>query len=49
MKKTQRQEKLELIEYLDAVRSMEKYFKGFDIVHIPRHMNNEADKLAKAA
>ena len=28
---------------------MEKYFKGFNIVHIPRHMNDEADKLAKAA
>ena len=28
---------------------MEKHFKGFDIVHIPRHMNDEADKLAKAA
>ena len=28
---------------------MEKYFKDFDIVHIPRHMNDEADKLAKAA
>jgi len=28
---------------------MEKYFKGFDIVHIPRHMNDEVDKLAKAA
>ena len=27
---------------------MEKYFKGFDIVHITRHMNDEADKLAKA-
>ena len=41
--------KPELIEYLDAVRMMKKYFKGFDIVHIPRHMNDEADKLAKAA
>ena len=41
--------KPELIEYLDAVRVMEKYFKGFDIVHIPRHMNDEADKLAKTA
>ena len=41
--------KPELIEYLDAVRVMEKYFKGFDIVPIPRHMNDEADKLAKAA
>ena len=28
---------------------MEKYFNGFDIVHIPRHMNDEADKLAKTA
>jgi len=28
---------------------MEKYFKGFGIVHIPRHMNDEADKLAKTA
>ena len=41
--------KPELIEYLDAVRAMEKHFKGFDIVHIPRHMNDEANKLAKAA
>ena len=41
--------KPELIEYLDAVRAMEKHFKGFDIVHIPRHMIDEADKLAKAA
>ena len=49
MKKTQKQKKPEHIEYLDAVRSMEKYFKGFNIVHIPRHMNDEADKLAKAA
>ena len=41
--------KPELVEYLDAVRAMEKNFKGFDIVHIPRHLNDEADKLAKAA
>jgi len=41
--------KPELIEYLDAVRAMEKHFKGFDIVHILRSMNDEADKLAKAA
>jgi len=41
--------KPELVEYLDAVRTMEKYFKGFDIVHIPRHLNDEADKLAKTA
>jgi hypothetical protein len=28
---------------------MEKHFKGFDIVHIPRALNGKADKLAKAA
>jgi ribonuclease HI len=41
--------KPELIEYLEAVRAMEKHFKGFDIVHIPRALNGKADKLAKAA
>ena len=35
--------------YLDAVRAMKKYFKGFTAIHIPRSQNNEADKLAKAA
>jgi len=35
--------------YLDAVRAMEKYFKGFTAIHIPRSQNDEADKLAKAA
>ena len=28
---------------------MEKYFRGFTIVHIPRAQNDEADRLAKAA
>ena len=28
---------------------MEKYFKGFTMMHIPRSQNHEADKLAKAA
>jgi len=49
IKKDLEARKPELIEYLDAVRAMEKHFKVFDIVHIPRHMNDEADKLAKAA
>ena len=49
VEKDAEERKPELIEYLDAVRAMEKHFKGFDIVHIPRHMNDEADKLAKAA
>ena len=28
---------------------MEKHFKGFTIIHIPRAQNDEADRLAKAA
>ena len=48
-KKDSEARKPELIKYLDAVRAMEKHFKGFDIIHILRHMNDEADKLAKAA
>ena len=27
---------------------MEKHFKGFTVIHIPRDQNQEADKLAKA-
>ena len=34
---------------LEAVRSMEKHFKGFTVIHIPRDKNQEVDKLAKAA
>ena len=40
---------LQMKMYLDAVRAMEKYFKGFTAIHIPRSQNDEADKLAKAA
>jgi len=35
--------KLEMKTYLDAVRAMEKYFKGFTAIHIPRSQNDEAD------
>ena len=34
---------------LEALRSMEKYFKGFMVIHTQRDENQEADKLAKAA
>jgi ribonuclease HI len=37
-----------LQKYLEKVREMEKYFKGYSLHHIPRNDNNEADKLAKA-
>jgi len=36
-------------QYLEAVRVMEKHFKGFTTIHVPRAQNDEADKLAKAA
>jgi len=41
--------KPELIQYLETVRAMEKHFRGFTIIHIPRAQNDEADRLAKAA
>ena len=41
--------KPELIQYLEAVRAMEKHFRGFTIIHIPHALNDEADRLAKAA
>jgi hypothetical protein len=37
-----------LMKYLEKVREMERYFKGYSVQHIPRDDNNEADKLAKA-
>ena len=40
--------KLEMKLYLEAVRAMEKHFKGFTTIHIPRAQNDEADKLVKA-
>lgn len=38
----------ELVKYVALVRSYEKMFKGFNITHIPRSENEEADILAKA-
>jgi ribonuclease HI len=37
-----------LMKYLEKVREMERYFKGYTVQHIPRDDNNEADRLAKA-
>jgi hypothetical protein len=37
------------MQYLAAVRSLEKQFKGFTLQHIERNKNEEADMLAKAA
>jgi hypothetical protein len=38
-----------LMKYLEKVREMERYFKGYSVQHITRDDNNEEDKLAKAA
>jgi ribonuclease HI len=38
-----------LMQYLTAVRSLERQFKGFTLHHVDRAKNEEADALAKAA
>ena len=40
--------KPELIQYLEAVRAIEKHYRGFTIIHIPSAQNDEDDRLAKA-
>jgi ribonuclease HI len=37
-----------LERYLDVIRRMENFFKGFTVEHIERAKNIEADELAKA-
>jgi ribonuclease HI len=38
-----------LLQYLTAVRSLEKQFKGFTLQHVDRARNEKADALAKVA
>jgi ribonuclease HI len=38
-----------LMQYLTAVRGLEKQFKGFTLQHVDHNKNEEADALAKAA
>jgi ribonuclease HI len=38
-----------LMQYLMAVRSLERQFKGFTLQHVDRARNEEADALANAA
>jgi hypothetical protein len=35
------------MQYLAAVRGLEKQFKGFTLQHVERNKNEEADTLAK--
>jgi hypothetical protein len=37
------------MQYLTAIRSIEKQFKGFTLQHVDRARNEEADALAKVA
>jgi hypothetical protein len=37
------------MQYLTAIRSLERQFKGFTLQHVDRAKNEEADALAKAA
>jgi hypothetical protein len=37
-----------LMQYLTAIRSLERQFKGFTLQHVDRARNEEADALAKA-
>jgi ribonuclease HI len=36
------------MQYLAAIRSLERQFKGFTLQHVDRAKNEEADALAKA-
>jgi ribonuclease HI len=38
-----------LMQYLAAIRSLERHIKGFTLQHVDRAKNEEADTLAKAA
>jgi ribonuclease HI len=40
---------LTLMQYLTAIRSLERQFNGFTLQHVDRARNEEADALAKAA
>jgi hypothetical protein len=37
------------MQYLTAVRSLERQFNGFTLQHVDHNKNEEADALAKAA
>jgi hypothetical protein len=46
--KTYKAKKPDMMKYLQAMRSMEKFFLGITIKSFPRHYNKEADAIAKA-
>jgi ribonuclease HI len=46
--KTYKAKKPDMMKYLQAVRSMEKFFIGITVQTFPRNYNKEADAIAKA-
>jgi ribonuclease HI len=46
--KTYKAKKPDMMKYLQAVRSMAKFFLGITVKSFPRHYNKEADAIAKA-
>jgi ribonuclease HI len=46
--KTYKAKKPDMMKYLQAVRSLEKFFIGITVRSFPRHYNKEADAIAKA-
>jgi ribonuclease HI len=46
--KTYKAKKPDMMKYLQAVRSMEKFFIGITVQSFPRNYNKEADAIAKA-
>jgi hypothetical protein len=45
---TYKSKKPDMMKYLQAVRSMEKFFIGITVRSFPRHYNKEADAISKA-
>jgi ribonuclease HI len=48
IKKTCKAKKPDMMKYLQAVRSMEKFFISITVRTFPRHYNKEAGAIAKA-
>jgi ribonuclease HI len=46
--KTYKAKKPDMMKYLQAIQSMEKFFIGTTVRSFPRHYNKEADAIAKA-
>jgi hypothetical protein len=46
--KTYKAKKPDMMKYLQAIRSMEKFFIGITVRSFPRHYSKEADAIAKA-